>query len=128
MMKVRRVVLLLRLCLIIVSLALVGGAGADTYKDIPVKGKVTLVDLGANACVPCKLMAPILEKLKKAYDGKAAIIVIDVWQNRDQAGRFGVQAIPTQIFFNEKGKEVYRHVGFMSEAAIIKQLKKMGVE
>ena len=108
--------------------ALMDDARADTFKDIPLKGKVTMVDLGAKACIPCKLMAPILDKLKKVYDGKAAIIFIDVWQHRDQVGRFGIRAIPTQIFFNKNGKEVYRHMGFMTEAAIIKQLKKMGVE
>ncbi|MCD4763523.1 MAG: thioredoxin family protein [Desulfobacterales bacterium] len=94
---------------------------------VPVKGMVTMIDLGAKKCIPCKMMAPILEKMEKNYKGKAAIIFIDVWKNKDQAKRFGIRAIPTQIFFNKKGKEVYRHVGFMGEKAIIEQLKKMGV-
>jgi thioredoxin 1 len=94
---------------------------------VPVKGMVTMIDLGAKKCIPCKMMAPILEKMEKNYKGKAAIIFIDVWKNRDQAGRFGIRAIPTQIFFNKEGKEVHRHVGFMGETAIIEQLKKMGV-
>ncbi len=95
---------------------------------VPVKGMVTMIDLGAKKCIPCKMMAPILEKMEKNYKGKAAIIFIDVWKNKDQAGRFGIRAIPTQIFFNKEGKEVYRHVGFMGETAIIEQLKKMGVK
>jgi len=95
---------------------------------VPVKGMVTMIDLGAKKCIPCKMMAPILEKMEKNYKGKAAIIFIDVWKNRDQAGRFGIRAIPTQIFFNKERKEVYRHVGFMGETAIIEQLKKMGVK
>ena len=94
---------------------------------VPVKGMVTMVDLGAAACIPCKLMAPILRKLEKVYKEKAAIIFIDVWKYRDQAQRFGIRAIPTQIFFNKEGEEVYRHVGFMSEKAIIEQLNDMGV-
>ena len=94
---------------------------------IPVKGMVTVLDLGADKCIPCKMMAPILEKLEKQYKGKAAIVFVDVWKNKEQARRFGVRAIPTQIFFDKDGKEVYRHVGFMGEAAIVKQLKKMGV-
>ena len=94
---------------------------------VPVKGMITMIDLGAKKCIPCKMMAPILEKMEKNYKGKAAIIFIDVWKNRDQAKRFGIRAIPTQIFFNKEGKEVYRHVGFMGETAIIEQLKKMGV-
>ena len=95
---------------------------------LPVKGTVTMIDLGATACIPCKMMAPILKKLEKEYGGKAAIVFIDVWKDRSQARRFKIRAIPTQIFFNKEGKEVFRHVGFMSEKAIIKQLKKMGVD
>ncbi len=94
---------------------------------VPVKGMVTMLDLGAKSCIPCKMMAPILEKVEKDYKDKAAIIFIDVWEYRDQAQRFGIRAIPTQIFFNKEGEEVYRHVGFMSEKAIIEQLEKMGV-
>ena len=95
--------------------------------DVPVKGMVTLVDLGADACIPCKMMAPIIAKLEKAYRGKAAIVFIDVWKDKDQAGRFGIRAIPTQIFFDENGKEIYRHTGFMSEADIVSKLAKMGI-
>ncbi len=94
---------------------------------VPVKGMITMVDLGADACIPCKMMAPILTKMKKKYRGKAAIIFIDVWKHREQAKRFGVRAIPTQIFFDKEGKEIYRHVGFLSESAIVDQLRKMGV-
>jgi len=97
------------------------------FEKIPLKGMVTMVDLGAKSCIPCKMMAPILAKLEKVYDGKAAIVFIDVWKHRGQAKRFRIRAIPTQIFFDQQGKEVYRHVGFMSEKAIVKQLKKMGV-
>jgi len=94
---------------------------------IPVKGMVTMVDLGADSCIPCKMMTPIITKLEKAYRGKAAIVFIDVWKDKEPARRFGIRAIPTQIFFNKSGKEVYRHTGFMGEADIISQLKKMGV-
>jgi len=98
------------------------------FSKVPVKGLVTMIDLGAKKCIPCKLMAPIMEKMEKVYQGKAAIVFIDVWENREQAGRFGISTIPTQIFFDPKGKEVYRHVGFMSEEGIVAQLKKMGVD
>jgi thioredoxin 1 len=103
-------------------------AMAEEFNAIPEKGMVTLIDLGAKKCIPCKMMAPILQKLEKAYDGKARIIFIDVWENRDQAKRFGIEGIPTQIFFDKEGKEVYRHGGFMAEEAIHKQLAAMGVE
>ena len=101
--------------------------GSGEVREVPVKGMVTMLDLGADSCIPCKMMSPILTKMEKRYDGKAAIIFIDVWKHRDQAKRFGVRAIPTQIFFDKEGKEMYRHVGFMGEAAIVEQLKKMGI-
>ncbi|MBF0227277.1 MAG: thioredoxin family protein [Desulfobacterales bacterium] len=96
--------------------------------NVPVKGMVTMIDLGAKKCIPCKMMAPIMEKMEKVYKGKAAIVFIDVWENRDQSGRFGIRAIPTQIFFDKDGKEVYRHTGYLGEQEIIAQLKKMGVD
>jgi thioredoxin 1 len=95
--------------------------------EIPVKGMPTMVDLGANECIPCKMMVPVMEKVEKKYKGKAAIIFIDVWKDKAPAKRFGIRAIPTQIFFDKEGKEIYRHEGFMSEAEIDRIFKKMGV-
>ena len=97
------------------------------FDKFPEKGIVTMIDLGAKKCIPCKMRAPILVKLKKAYVGKAAIVFIDVWENREQAKRFGIRAIPTQIFFNKNGKEIFRHAGFFDEKSIVSQLIKMGV-
>jgi len=99
---------------------------ADT-RNIPVKGMVTLLDLGSDSCVPCKMMVPIIEKLKKKYEGKAAVVVIDVWKDTETGKKYGVRAIPTQIFFDKGGREIYRHVGFLDEDAIVRQLHKMGV-
>lgn len=96
-------------------------------RTVPVQGMVTMVDLGAGSCIPCRMMAPILEKLEKRYKGKAEIIFIDLRYDREKARRFQIQAIPTQIFFDREGKEVARHVGFMPEDVIVEQLKKMGV-
>lgn len=103
------------------------GEMTKDFDKIPIKGNVTMIDLGAKKCIPCKMMAPILEKLEKAYEGKADIVFIDVWENRNQAPRFGIRTIPTQIFFDRDGKEIYRHTGYMDEAAIVSQLTKMGV-
>ncbi len=103
-------------------------ADVEKFGDVPVKGMVTMIDLGAKKCIPCKMMAPILAKMEKQFEGKAAIVFIDVWKHNEQARRFGIRAIPTQIFYNENSQEVFRHVGFMDEKAIINQLKKMGVE
>ena len=98
------------------------------FNALPIKGMVTMIDLGAKKCIPCKMMAPIMEKMEKKYDGKAAIVFIDVWEHREQASRFGIRAIPTQIFYNADGKEASRHVGFMSEDDIVKTLSQLGVK
>ena len=90
--------------------------------EIPVKGTVTMVDIGAKSCIPCKMMAPILEELEAEYKGRAEVIFIDVWEDRSQGPRFGIQSIPTQIFYDKHGKEAYRHVGFMDKEKIKKWL------
>jgi thioredoxin 1 len=105
-----------------------GADKSSTLPEVPVKGMVTMVDIGAKKCIPCKLMAPILEKMEKVYQGRAAIIFVDVWENPQQGGRFRISTIPTQIFYDATGKEIYRHIGFMSEEAIVAQLQKMGVK
>jgi len=97
-------------------------------ENIPAKDTVTMIDLGAKSCIPCKMMAPILEKMEKEYAGKAVIHFYDVWKDREPAVRFGIRVIPTQIFFDKNAKEVYRHEGFMSESDIVRQLTKMGVK
>ncbi|MCX5821646.1 MAG: thioredoxin family protein [Deltaproteobacteria bacterium] len=101
---------------------------AATPPDVPVKGMVTMVDLGAKKCIPCKMMAPILEKLEKVYAGRAAIVFLDVWEDPKPAHRFGIGGIPTQIFFDKEGREVFRHAGFLSEEEIVRRLKDMGVK
>ena len=90
---------------------------------VPVKDTVTMVDLGAKTCIPCKMMAPILEELKAEYQGRAEVIFIDVWQDPSQGKRFGILSIPTQIFFDKHGKETYRHTGFMDKEKIKEQLE-----
>ena len=91
-------------------------------------GKPTVIDLGARTCIPCKEMAPILESLSKEYRGKAGVLFIDVRADQAAAQRFGVQMIPTQIFFDSKGKEVRRHMGFMDKQALLKELKAAGLK
>ncbi len=66
-------------------------------------GLPILIDFGAGSCVPCKEMAPVLEKLNKEYRGKVIIKFVDVWRNPELAENFPVQVIPTQFFFNSDG-------------------------
>ena len=90
-------------------------------------GTPAVIDLGARTCIPCRKMAPILELLSAEYRGRASVLFIDVRENNAAAERFKVRMIPTQIFFDAKGNEVKRHVGFMEKADIVKELKSVGV-
>ncbi len=101
---------------------------AAAPSEVPVKGMVTMIDLGAKKCIPCKMMAPILAKLEKEYAGRAAIVFLDVWEDPKPAHRFAIRGIPTQIFFDKDGKEVFRHLGFLSEEEIVRRIKEMGVK
>lgn len=96
-------------------------------QEVPFKGMVTMVDIGAHSCVPCKMMAPILKDVSQTYDGRAAIVFIDVWQHREEAAKYGIRAIPTQIFYDAHGKEQYRHTGYLGKDAIVAKLKELGV-
>lgn len=91
-------------------------------------GKPVVADFGRGTCVPCKMMEPILKKLQKDYEGRASVLIIDVGEYASLSRKYGVRIIPTQIFFDATGKEVYRHQGFMPEGEIVVQLRNMGVE
>lgn len=87
-----------------------------------------LVDLGAGKCIPCKMMAPILEQLKKDYAGQLTVEFIDVWKNPDAGKAYKIEVIPTQIFYDATGKELFRHIGFFSKDDILAKWKELGVD
>ncbi|MFH1029470.1 MAG: thioredoxin family protein [Pseudomonadota bacterium] len=91
-------------------------------------GRPTVADFGARTCIPCKKMAPILEELNRELNGRANVTFTDVWATTGLAQDYRVQMIPTQIFFDAKGKEVKRHMGFMSKPDILKELKAAGLK
>ncbi len=110
------------------SVLLLSSQSLIAASEVPVEGMVTMIDLGAKKCIPCKMMAPILEKLEKVYAGRAAVVFLDVWEDRAPVKRFGIRTIPTQIFFDKERKEVYRHEGFLGEEEIVRRFKEMGVK
>ncbi len=91
-------------------------------------GKPTLVDFGAGYCIPCKEMKPILDSLKKEYRGRANVIFVDIKDEKDMPRKYRIQLIPTQVFYDAKGKEVKRHMGFMDKASIVPVLQSLGVK
>ncbi|MHB0913188.1 MAG: thioredoxin family protein [Armatimonadota bacterium] len=91
------------------------------------QGLPTLVDLGAEWCGPCRMQAPILEELRMDLDGKLSVVYIDV--DKDPKARsYGVRAIPTQVFYDAKGKELERHTGLISKEGILQTFRKHGIE
>lgn len=86
-----------------------------------------LVDLGADKCIPCKAMAPILEELREEYAGTLEVLFIDVWKNPGAGEAYGIQSIPTQIFYDASGKELFRHIGFFSKEDILAKWQELGV-
>lgn len=87
-----------------------------------------LVDLGADRCIPCKAMAPILVELRAEYAGRMQVDFIDVWKDPGAGDPYQIYAIPTQIFFGADGKELARHEGFISKADILATWKRVGVD
>jgi thioredoxin 1 len=87
-----------------------------------------VVDLGADKCKACKELAPILEELRKEYDGRVLVEFIDVWQNPAASDLYGIRLIPTQIFYDAHGKEVWRHEGFLPKADFVTRFAELGVK
>lgn len=90
-------------------------------------GKVTMVEFGATGCIPCDMMQPILDKLRKDFPEKLNVVFVHVGEEQILASRYGIRSIPVQVFFDAQGKEVFRHVGFFAEKEVLKQLKKTGL-
>ena len=84
------------------------------------------LDLGADKCMACKAMEPVLKKLREKYQGELQVEFIDVWKNPKEAEKYNIKSIPTQIFFDADGKEISRHTGFISEEDILKVFEKQG--
>ncbi len=87
-----------------------------------------LVDIGAGTCIPCKLMAPILEELKKELADRLVVQFVDLNKFPDAAQTYRISFMPTQIFFDASGRELFRHEGFMSKEDILAKWKELGVD
>lgn len=102
-------------------------------KDNPVdraqaSGKPTMVEFGATGCVPCDMMQPILDKLKKTHGQRLNVVFVNVNENKILGARFGIRSIPVQVFYDRAGRETFRHVGFFAEAEVNKELAKLGLK
>jgi thioredoxin 1 len=104
-----------------------------TARDNPVdrartSGKPSLIEFGASGCVPCDMMQPILDKLRKTHADRLNVVFVHVGQEKVLSARFGIRSIPVQVFYDSNGNEVFRHEGFFAEAEVNKVLAKMGIK
>jgi thiol-disulfide isomerase/thioredoxin len=92
--------------------------------------QITFVELGSVNCMPCKMMQPVMRAIEDDYSGSVKVVFHDVSKSdgRPFAEKYGIQAIPTQIFLDNTGKEFFRHTGFFPKEEIVKVLKKQGVK
>jgi thioredoxin 1 len=101
---------------------------ASKEESTPASATPLLVDVGADKCVPCVMMAPILDELKKDYSQSVQIKFVDVWKNPGAEKPYKIRVIPTQIFYDPSGKEFFRHEGFYSKADILGKFRDFGFD
>jgi thioredoxin 1 len=92
------------------------------------KGLPVMIDLGSDQCIPCKMMAPILEELKTEYTDKLSVHFLDVRKLPALSKAYNIKLIPTQIFYDSSGKELFRHEGFYAKEDIIAKWREFDIE
>ena len=105
-------------------------AEGKTQDNKVTKFKITFIELGSVKCIPCQKMQPIMKSIEEKYGNDVKVVFHDVWTEAGApyAKQFGIEAIPTQVFLDETGKEYFRHVGFFAEEELIKILNQKGVK
>jgi thioredoxin 1 len=91
------------------------------------KHLITFIELGADKCIPCKAMQPIMKEIAAEYKGQVQVVFYDVWKNPEPGRKYGIQLIPTQVFMDKTGKEISRHVGLFPKPELVEFLKKQGI-
>ena len=101
----------------------------STHDDLGelVKEGISLVDFNAPWCGPCRSQDPIVNKLEKGYDGKAAFVKVNIDVHRDIALGLGIQSIPTIIIF-KKGREIQRFIGLQTAGTLSSTLDRLLAE
>ncbi len=85
-------------------------SSTQEFDDLLAKEKLVLVDFWATWCAPCRMIAPVIEKLAGQYEGKIKVAKVDVDQQQELSIRYGIQSIPTVILFKE-GKIEAKEIG-----------------
>ncbi len=85
---------------------------------------IVLIDFWASWCMPCKMMAPVLNQVAEAVHGQARVAKVNVEESQNLAGKYQVRSIPTLLLMKD-GKEVDRFVGVKSKDFLLKQISKI---
>ncbi len=99
-------------------------------KNKQVKPQITFIELGSVKCIPCRMMQPIMKSAEKKYGDQIEVVFYDVWkpEQRHYAQEYGIRVIPTQVFIDATGNEIYRHEGFFPEQELDEFLQAAGLE
>ena len=89
---------------------------------------VTFIELGADRCIPCKKMQPIMKDIAAIFADRVQVVFYDVWKDPEPGRKYKIQLIPTQVFVDQKGNEIARHVGLFPKEEILELLKKHGIQ
>lgn len=99
------------------------GKGPAGHKGLP-----ALIEVGSDTCTPCKQMKNVLDELRSEYEGRLHITIINLAEDSDAQKRYNISLIPTQIFYDASGTELFRHEGFFPKEDIIKKWKELGID
>ncbi len=86
-----------------------------------------LVDVGADHCAPCKRMAPMLAELRESFGERFRVTVVNLSVTPSAGDAYRVNELPTQIFYDGAGRELFRHVGYYSRDEILATWRRLGV-
>jgi len=105
-------------------------AAEKTQDKKEINYKATFIELGSVRCIPCQQMQPVMKSIEEKYGKQVKVLFYDVWTEAGApyAKQYNIEAIPTQVFLDETGKEYFRHVGFFPEAELVKVLQQKGVK
>ncbi len=104
-----------------------GPAGIPAVAPGPAgAGLPRILDVGSTTCLACKRMAVVLDSLRRGYSGRLDVAFVDTEVDEEAVTRYGIDLIPTQIFYDPLGKEIFRHQGFFSEEDILAKWRELG--